>query len=1418
MRIVQPPGRALHLAQGEIAIGVAPALAGRVDAGGQRRMNAFAGRALTDALLHAEQDHRSRRLALLQRALSAGVVEGLGLSLDVDGPAPVDLSAARGATLDSGLALAASGEEVVVPTALHFDLLDLLVWAPGWLLAGEAPPPGPGVADGTVLASRHLGRSLREELGAGIALPRAGIVVLEPVEHHQIAGADPFDQCERDLDAEAFEDQLRQDAGRLVWYAWPDEWLSLPAADASWRNRLAYQVFGREARLGTARAMPWQGLGIPLALVGFDADWRPLFADGAAVVRSGGRPRAGTAGSGAGSGAGDRFLWQARIEQLAEQITEAREAGTDTAALGAQLPLLPPAGLLPADAVDVRAKVNRFFGPQLDVFAAPVPLEQLDLLLEESAGLAPIDTSVRERLAVYVPVPQALFDPQLLVVEQADADGSMGAALNRFIDARSDWLRRRQNLRDKQLLQRRGLDGATVKPPPADDPERLEDEASAPQQPPPAGLLHRSALAQGMHQHVLEQVAAPLRPPAGATLYAWVLLDREHPPQQLMLQFNVDGWEHRAYWGASRLNWGSEGTASRKRQSAELPTAGAWVRLTVAAADLGLEDRDITGLAFTLFGGRACFGPLGLLQGEREAPWLTQKLLDDAGRRWGDGEDWDLVDAPDRDSPFEAALGTSVQGETRRLDDLAELLDSADVKGLRITPSVVKPGTPAGEFVTLAALLQEQGLRTMAADLAFRIAQADDVINLGYLRSQTDLYRLRQSVLKQTQATRFAVSPALTQIADLDNASATREQLADFYQSIKADKTVLKREKAAREVPGALPAGLNVTGLGLDKVSTPIFGGGTRELPDTLVQRAALRDVGGLFTKAPATSAPPVDDADALTGKAEIRTTSIAARMERPRSIEAKDNTVATRHEVVAKLLALGLDMGDLEVTGLPATKEAGNENERLYDKLTGQPHRTGIKKLSELRQDLSLLLNDRDPDPDRSDESTFFYSGVDLSDHTIALLRRAEGVVRRYRNLLERCRAVLGTTEQWLGRTTARLAVVERELAEARQDVATARALLAEEVERARGLNERRDQVIAQHVKFLAYARLRVLQRSVGAQLAAPVRELDSALEPDAVPACLADHEDPPEDVAAMLAVLRRAPIDWFPALRPHLQLIDRPLVADRLIATLRPAVAQSFTAAAASTALLRASFGAVQAHAEQVQQARAVALPQLQAALNSGVALASKLELIGRAASIADLLAAAAERSELQRRVAAEFERMASIAGCLHARLSGVRAGIRLEWAERFSQFDGPQDLGDLTGMPRFAELPRDDREDIRELAVWLRGRVDRSNARAVALMADLLRVCVLAASHSPVGEIISGRIIRPVPLNPGLRLDVRPLLPQKVRLGMAVQLFEAGQLSAHAVVEDLIDGVAALRVTQTLAANVPTSLATAVRFINR
>ena len=91
-------------------------------------------------------------------------------------------------------------------------------------------------------------------------------------------------------------------------------------------------------------------------------------------------------------------------------------------------------------------------------------------------------------------------------------------------------------------------------------------------------------------------------------------------------------------------------------------------------------------------------------------------------------------------------------------------------------------------------------------------------------------------------------------------------------------------------------------------------------------------------------------------------------------------------------------------------------------------------------------------------------------------------------------------------------------------------------------------------------------------------------------------------------------------------------------------------------------------------------------------------------------------------------------------------------------------------------------------------------------------------IAASHSPTGELVAGRIVRPLPLNPGLRLEVRPLLPDRVRIGMPLQFFEANTVAAQAVVEDIVAGVASVRVTQTVRADIATTLATAVNFVLR
>ncbi len=132
--------------------------------------------------------------------------------------------------------------------------------------------------------------------------------------------------------------------------------------------------------------------------------------------------------------------------------------------------------------------------------------------------------------------------------------------------------------------------------------------------PPPysGGAAHQSTLEPGFHQHYFTNAAAPLQVLAGDVLYAYVYLDPVNPPSELMLSWYADGsWEHRAYWGADLINVGTNGTDSR-RYMGPLPQTGQWVRLEVPANAVGLEGAAISGMAFSLFDGRATWDTAGI--------------------------------------------------------------------------------------------------------------------------------------------------------------------------------------------------------------------------------------------------------------------------------------------------------------------------------------------------------------------------------------------------------------------------------------------------------------------------------------------------------------------------------------------------------------------------------------------------------------------------------------------------------------------------------------------------------------------------------------------------------------------------------------------------------------------------------------
>ena len=92
----------------------------------------------------------------------------------------------------------------------------------------------------------------------------------------------------------------------------------------------------------------------------------------------------------------------------------------------------------------------------------------------------------------------------------------------------------------------------------------------------------------------------------GDVLFAYVYLDANHMPDQLMLQWHDGtGWEHRAFWGENYIgqkvpNMGVQGTESQ-RYMGGIPPGNQWVRLEVPASYVGLEGKTVSGMAFGFY-------------------------------------------------------------------------------------------------------------------------------------------------------------------------------------------------------------------------------------------------------------------------------------------------------------------------------------------------------------------------------------------------------------------------------------------------------------------------------------------------------------------------------------------------------------------------------------------------------------------------------------------------------------------------------------------------------------------------------------------------------------------------------------------------------------------------------------------------
>jgi len=465
------------------------------------------------------------------------------------------------------------------------------------------------------------------------------------------------------------------------------------------------------------------------------------------------------------------------------------------------------------------------------------------------------------------------------------------------------------------------------------------------------------------------------------------------------------------------------------------------------------------------------------------------------------------------------------------------------------------------------------------------------------------------------------------------------------------------------------------------------------------------------------------------------------------------------------------------------------------------------------------LILADRlDPDPPDSDEAAFFGAAVDALENAVSMLRIAEARLHAYSSHLDRVRAALvdalDLAETWQGEIER----VEADLAEAEHDRTVAEALLEEETARIAAINARRLDVLEKYVDIIAFARPRTVDRFAGS----PGMTLYAPLT-DPIPACLAGGEDPPEELDEMIETLRQAPVGWFPTLADEIRRIDRARALrdawerarDRARSWLgiyetrsrAQIVARRLSGKAATG--VRIALNRMRANWARYLRARAERpLEEL-----GSLGWKALRDRATKELSIEDLAGAGRAGAALARDGLEEFERIGQVAACFLDTLRTVDARIRLDWAEQLSVHDEPPDLSVITRAPGWTSIPFQDRRLLEHLHRWMFGRIDGKDGEARHAMSEIVRVCLLLASHAPVSEIVEGMVEDDKSLSVGETLQVS-VDKGEATIGM-IASFEGTGIRGKGVVEDLIGAKALVRITEAPLGHVTVSPETAVKF---
>lgn len=1346
---------------GEALVGIEPELLSRVSVSWQHRLNLFTGRALTESALDAEQANHSGLLATTGQMVSPGVVSGLYAMLDVSGAEP-------GCYVQAGYGITADGEDVTLATAMRAPLSSIAT-AVGPAMLTEVD------GEGNVVKTKTFLDFTKETTSKAFA----GVLLLQPVILRAVGTPDGAtnsslitDSCQTDPDQYAFEDWQLVDGCRLVFYAWPQDFLALPDAGPDWRSRVAYAIYEREAGMAAGELFPWEKFGVPLAAIGFDASWKPAFIDRWAVVRTGGFPRRRSTtpdpldihiANGNFINAYNPFLAEARIHQFAEQWNE-----TKPKALTDQFSILPAIGALPSTVVNLHQGTQQIFPLHYRVNAYPIHAEELDSIIIESAELAPFDLSVPDSVDLLVPLPDSVYDPQLLVHEVVSPE--FQAEVDARTQGRDEELRHRRDLQLKanSLLKPMGLPAVDLDTN-GFDPDVSDDEKEA----------FNSAY------------TAPDNEAFATAAYDQQSMDA--------IKQNND------------------------------PAVGDEIVKLIESFGIKLSDQQTLGAQDITT----------LIQTAYASPYTV-----------------------DLDTGLKDSSGKEV---TKKLHLIADT-----------------------DWQTLS----QHGLDQFIQALQHKVDQANDLVDLAFLRTQTDIYRQRQNILSNTDATRLATSPILAQIAQGTTANATKQELQKFLDDAKTQAkppTPAGTPAPPKPVPAAFtfaaPQLMPIFSLGgLSKsigakvaVPPPPPAHVVAPPPAHVVAKPAakptLQKLGAVHVVAPvkapvvvrpatpvkaptpvhvATPAPAVSfvpapptlrflgsagglipsvrpttaqtskgptatdvrqDSPIIGAQLNFRTVSIAQRLQVPASQEALFFAAANRMEITDLLNDLEITLDDLPLI-IDAEDQPPDPN--VDPTIHTETRRLGDLKDNTMRSSLTarMLTPVVKADPD---QAHVFSVGVRVMEQHTALLRAVEARIQLYQNFISFAKSIEQNIQAAITSLDNTLKQVEDQLTQARHDLAFTEALLVEETDRVNKLNAQRAQVIDQYVKYVVFCRT----TSVDASIDLPTRPLYPSIIANPVPACLSSTVSTPPELHDMVSLLREAPVAWIPSMVTLVDQFDRPYLLQQLAGTIRDrALLQQSSAPLTSyaqyqTGALPATMTTVFTRQQNVMAGYRGARAQFQPAVLETETWLTQHSYVVSIASIGDLLESHYASPTVTRATAKLFQQIDGVAGCLYQRVSALDPVFRLRWAEVLADATMHTDLHDLSVLPTWPSVDYVQRREMQSYVDWLFAQLEPSIAEAGGFMSDLVRVCILLASHAPVDEIIHGEVIHPMPLVVG-NVIVISVTSLRIFRGMQVMIYSSTVIVGYGAVSDLSSSQVSVSVSNVLKTGVNITTNDHVQFV--